>query len=170
MALFVKEDKTQRLDEHPKVSPVQVSHHEEPSTTREMQANLGKGSRVEGKLSFEGSVRIDGQVEGDINAQDTVVIGKNAEVTAQIHASTVVVEGRVNGDITARQRVELRAPARLFGNLVTPSLVIHEGAVFEGHCQMGGAEARAERGEKRIALFPTEERAAAARRSSEAAS
>jgi len=166
MALFVKEDKTQRYDETPKAS-LTVSH-EEPSSTREMQANLGKGSRVEGKLSFEGSVRIDGQVEGDISAQDTVVIGKNAEVTAQIHASTVIIEGRVNGDVTARQRIELRAPSKLFGNLVTPSLVIHEGAVFEGHCTMGGAEARADRGEKKIALFPME--GTTARRSSEAAS
>lgn len=168
MALFVKEDKTQRYDESPKASPA-VSH-EELSSPRELQANLGKGSRVEGKLSFEGSVRIDGQVEGDINAQDTVVIGKNAEVTAQIHANAVVIEGRVNGDVTARQRIELRAPARLFGNLVTPSLVIHEGAVFEGHCTMGGPEARAERGEKKIALFPMEDRGNATRRSSEAAS
>jgi len=168
MALFVKEDKTQRYEETPKVSPA-VSP-EESSSLREPQANLGKGSRVEGKLSFEGSVRIDGQVEGDINAQDTVIIGKNAEVTAQIHANTVVVEGRVTGDVTARQRIELRAPAKLFGNLVTPSLVIHEGAVFEGHCTMGGSEARAERGEKKIALFPMEDRGTTARRSSEAAS
>lgn len=166
--MFVKEDKTQRYDESLKASP--VASHEEPPSARELQANLGKGSRVEGKLSFEGSVRIDGHVEGDINAQDTVVIGKNAEVTAQIHASTVVIEGRVNGDITARQRIELRAPARLFGNLITPSLVIHEGAVFEGHCTMGDAEARADRGEKKIALFPLEDRGATARRSSEAAS
>ena len=169
MALFVKEDKTQRADESFKISPAPASH-EESSNAKEIQASLGKGSRVEGKLSFEGSVRIDGQVEGDINAQDTVVIGKNAEVTAQIHANTVVVEGRVNGDVTARQRIELRAPAKLFGNLVTPSLVIHEGAVFEGHCTMGGAEGRADRSDKKVALFPKEDRTATARRPSEAVS
>ena len=169
MALFVKEDKTQRAEESPRV-PLVPPSHEESSSTRDMQASLGKGSRVEGKLTFEGSVRIDGQVEGDINAQDTVVIGKNAEVTAQIHANTVIVEGRVNGDVTARQRIELRSPAKLFGNLATPSLVIHEGAVFEGHCAMGAAEGRSDRADKTVALFPKEDRPAAQRRSSEAAS
>ena len=168
MALFTKEDRTQRVDDDlkPAVTPPASA---ESSASRDVQANLGKGSRIEGKLSFEGSVRIDGHIEGDISAQDTVIIGKNAEVTAQIHAANVIVEGRVNGDITARQRVELRAPAKLLGNLSTPSLIIHEGAVFEGSCTMG-EEARQERGDKRIALFPKEERAGAARRSSEAAS
>jgi cytoskeletal protein CcmA (bactofilin family) len=168
MALFTKEDKSHRVEDDFK-SPVTPAASIEPSPTRDVQASLGKGSRVEGKLSFEGSVRIDGQIEGDINAQDTVIIGKNAEVTAQIHASNVVVEGRVNGDITARQRVELRATAKLVGNLSTPSLIIHEGATFEGSCAMAD-EGRAERGDKKIAIFPTEERGAAARRPSEAAS
>jgi cytoskeletal protein CcmA (bactofilin family) len=115
-------------------------------------------------------VRIDGQVEGEISAQDSVIIGEGAEVTAQINASTVVVQGRVSGDITARKRIELKAPATVIGNVSTPSLVVHEGVVFEGHCAMGGAAAsRAERGDKRITLFPAEERSGAARRPSEAA-
>jgi cytoskeletal protein CcmA (bactofilin family) len=168
MALFTKEDRTHRVEDDIK-SPASPVVAIDPPAAREVQASLGKGSRVEGKLSFEGSVRIDGQIEGDITAQDTVIIGKNAEVTAQIHAATVVVEGRVTGDITARQRVELRAPAKLFGNLSTPSLIIHEGATFEGTCAMGD-ENRADRGDKKIAIFPTEERSAAARRPSEAAS
>ena len=168
MALFTKEDRTHRVEDDIK-SPVTPTLPVDSAPTRDVQASLGKGSRVEGKLTFEGSVRIDGQIEGDITAQDTVIIGKNAEVTAQIHATTVVVEGRVNGDITARQRVELRAPAKLVGNLSTPSLIIHEGATFEGNCTMGD-ENRAERGDKKIAIFPTEERSAAARRPSEAAS
>ncbi|MGH7787239.1 MAG: bactofilin family protein [Candidatus Binatia bacterium] len=167
MALFVKEDKTQKSDDGPSSAS---SSNLALSNTRDVQAHLGQGSRVEGKLTFEGSVRIDGQVEGEISAQDTVIIGEGAEVTAQIHANTVVVQGRVNGDITARKRVELKAPATVVGNLNTPSLVIHEGVVFEGHCAMGGAAAgRVERGDKRIALVPAEERGGAARRPSEAA-
>jgi cytoskeletal protein CcmA (bactofilin family) len=169
MALFVKDDKSHKSDDAlgtvaPSASTLMAS------STRDVQAHLGQGSRVEGKLTFEGSVRIDGQVEGEISAQDTVIIGEGAEVTAQITANTVVVQGRVSGDITARKRIELKAPATLVGNVSTPSLVVHEGVVFEGHCAMGGAAAgRAERGDKRITLFPAEERGGAARRSSEAA-
>src|SRR5579862_2294193 len=123
MALFVKDDKKSD-DVLP--SPTPTVSDLTPSGTRgipDVQAHLGKGSRVEGKLTFEGSVRIDGQVEGEITAQETVLIGETAELTAQIQANTVVVQGRVTGDITARKRVELRAPATLVGNISTPSLV-----------------------------------------------
>jgi cytoskeletal protein CcmA (bactofilin family) len=167
MALFVKDDKTQKSDDVlSTLAPSAAA-----SSTRDVQAHLGHGSRVEGKLTFEGSVRIDGQVEGEISAQDTVYIGENAEVTAQITANTVVVQGRVSGDITARKRIELKSPATVIGNVSTPSLVVHEGVVFEGHCTMGGATATRsnERGDKRVTLFPAEERGGAARRPSEAA-
>jgi cytoskeletal protein CcmA (bactofilin family) len=109
----------------------------------EVQAYLGKGSRVSGKLNFEGTVRVDGQVEGEISAQDTLIVGERAVITAQINGTTVVIRGKVTGDINARKRVEIRAPGRLFGNIVTPSLVIHDGVIFEGHCSMtSGAETR----------------------------
>ena len=109
----------------------------------DVQAYLGKGSRVSGKLTFEGTVRVDGQVEGEISAQDTLIVGERAVVTAQINGTTVIIRGKVTGDINARKRVEIRAPGKLFGNIVTPSLVIHDGVIFEGHCSMGsGGEAR----------------------------
>lgn len=169
MALFVKEDKTQKSDDVLGTATSSVSGLTS-SNTRDVQAHLGQGSRVEGKLTFEGSVRIDGQVEGEISAQDSVIIGEGAEVTAQINANTVIVQGRVSGDITARKRVELKSPATVVGNISTPTFVVHEGVVFEGHCSMGGTAAnRTERGEKRVTLFPAEERGGAARRSSEAA-
>jgi cytoskeletal protein CcmA (bactofilin family) len=109
----------------------------------DVQAYLGKGSRVSGKLNFQGTVRVDGQVEGEIAAQDTLIVGERAVVTAQISGATVIIRGKVTGDINARKRVEIRAPGRLFGNIVTPSLVIHDGVIFEGHCSMAsGAEVR----------------------------
>ena len=163
MPLFVKEDKSQRHDElH---QPVEPPRHD--VAPRDVQAHLGQGSRVEGKLSFDGSVRIDGQVDGEITAKDTVTIGETAVINAQIQANTVIVHGRVQGDISARKRVELRAPARLTGNLATPSLVIHEGVVFEGNCKMG-EDGQADRTDKKVALFPKDDRGAIARRSSEA--
>jgi cytoskeletal protein CcmA (bactofilin family) len=164
MGLFQKEDKAVRPDEtgplvsQPAAMPPPVS----PTTTstqREFQAHLGQGSRIEGRLSFDASVRIDGQVEGEIAAKETVLIGESAVVSAQIQGSTVIILGRVNGDVTARKRVELRAPGRLIGNLNTPALVIHEGVTFEGHCTMAASESRAEKGDKKVAIFPTEERA-----------
>ncbi|MBI4515154.1 MAG: polymer-forming cytoskeletal protein [Deltaproteobacteria bacterium] len=129
------------------------------SSDGQAQTHLGKGSRVEGKLTFEGSVRIDGQVEGEVQAQDTVIVGESAVVSAQLIANTLIIKGKVSGDITARKRVELRAPAKLVGNITTPSLVIQEGVVFEGHCSMGSAEAKSDKTDKKVAtIFPKEAR------------
>jgi cytoskeletal protein CcmA (bactofilin family) len=170
MALFVKDDKAQKSDEPLLQSAAPASPTPSSAARDVVQAHLGQGSRIEGKLTFDGSVRIDGQVEGEINAQEMVVLGETADVSAQIVASVIIVQGRVTGDLNARKRVELKAPASVAGNISTPCLIIHEGVVFEGHCSMGGAAAgRAERTDKRVALFPAEERAAAGLRSSEAA-
>jgi cytoskeletal protein CcmA (bactofilin family) len=172
MALFGKDEKPQRPNEF-KAPSVVASRSGEPALGEDAdQAHLVKGSRVEGRLTFEGSVRIDGEIDGEIEAQGTVTIGENAVVRAQISAANIVVNGKVTGDLLGRKRVELRVPARLQGNITTPSLVIHEGVVFEGHCSMGSAaDARAEKSDRKVALFPTEERhgTTAARIPSEAA-
>ena len=115
-------------------------------------AFLGKGSRIVGKLAFEGPARIEGTVEGEIAAQDTLTIGETAVVNAQITGSAVIIHGRVTGDVTARKRLEIRAPGRVVGNITTPSLVIHEGVVFEGQCTMG--DVRAADKDRKVALFP----------------
>jgi cytoskeletal protein CcmA (bactofilin family) len=120
-------------------------------------AFLGKGSRVTGKLVFEGTVRVEGQVEGEITAQDTLTIGESAVVNAQVIGTSVIVHGKVTGDITARKRLEIRAPGKVFGNISTPSLVIHEGVIFEGQCSMTSTEAgRADKG--KVAFFPKDDR------------
>jgi cytoskeletal protein CcmA (bactofilin family) len=160
MALFGKDEREQRPDV---VRPAAVTPparpSEPPSSEESVQAHLGKGSRVEGKLTFEGSVRIDGHVEGEIEAHEAVIVGDSAVINAQINAETVIVKGKITGDIAARKRVELRAPGKLVGNITTPSLVIHEGVVFEGHCSMGGgAESKIEKTDRKVALFPKEER------------
>lgn len=105
-------------------------------------AVLGRGTRISGKISFEGKARIDGQVEGEIVAGDHLEIGESALVNAQISGSVIVVQGKVTGDLTASKKLEIRAPGRLYGNVTTPSLVIEEGVVFEGHCSMGAKESR----------------------------
>lgn len=177
MALFQKEEKPLRQEEfRPAPTPVPAAPSPADSPQRsEFQAVLGQGSRIEGRLSFDGSVRIDGQIEGEIHAQETVLVGESAVVSAQIEASSIIVLGRVTGDLTARKRVELRAPAKLIGNISTPGLVIHEGVTFEGRCTMGAAEGRQEKPDKKIAFLPKDdrakdERAPASRATSEATS
>jgi cytoskeletal protein CcmA (bactofilin family) len=172
MALFVKDDKADRSDDSRlaanRVAPAAPSPVP-AAPNRDVQAHLGKGTEIEGKLSFKGSVRIEGQVEGEIFADDTVILGESAQVRAQIKAGTIIVHGKVTGDMTAKTRIELRAPATIVGNIQTPSLVIHEGVVFEGRCMMGeNTPQREEISDNRVAIFPAEDRANGSRRKSEA--
>jgi cytoskeletal protein CcmA (bactofilin family) len=97
---------------------------------------LGKGSKFDGKLTFEGTVRIDGRFSGEIHTDGTLIIGESAEVEANIRAATVVVQGRVRGDVSATESLSIQAPARVQGNLTTPNLMIEKGSFFEGHCTM----------------------------------
>jgi cytoskeletal protein CcmA (bactofilin family) len=97
---------------------------------------LGKGSEFEGKLSFEGQVRIDGKFSGQIHTKDVLVIGDGAKVNAEIFAGTVIVNGSVEGNIKATQVIELHQPGRIKGNLETPSLSMDKGVIFEGSCKM----------------------------------
>jgi cytoskeletal protein CcmA (bactofilin family) len=125
----------------------------------EGRAYLDKGSKINGKVSFEGPARIDGEVDGEISAKDSVAIGESAVVTAQIKAASVMVAGKVSGDIVATQRIEIRPSAKVVGNLTAPVLVVHEGALFEGHCSMQPEGAREDR---KVTVFPKEERLAQA--------
>ena len=122
------------------------------------RAYLDAGSRISGKLYFETAARIDGQVEGEILAKDSLTIGESAVVAAQIKAASVIVAGKVSGDIIAVQRIEIKPSAKVLGNITAPILAIQEGALFEGHCAMQ-PEAHDER---KVTVFPKEERLAQA--------
>ena len=111
----------------------------------EITTLLGRGSEFEGKLTFEGTVRIDGKLSGEIFSEDVLVIGEGATVSAEIDVGVIIVEGNVNGNIRAKRAVELHAPARVRGNIETPSLYIDKGVTFEGFSKMeniGGATER----------------------------
>lgn len=101
---------------------------------------LYKGSRVSGQLMFQGSARIDGNVEGEIQCYGTLTIGEGAEIRAKISSQVVVIRGKVEGNVTAKEKVELLSPARVVGNISTPRLAITEGVVFDGDCSMGMAK------------------------------
>ena len=102
----------------------------------EINTLLGRGSEFEGKLTFEGTVRIDGKLSGEIFSDDVLVIGEGASVSAEIDVGVLIVEGNVTGNIRAKRAVELHAPARVRGNIETPSLYVDKGVLFEGNCKM----------------------------------
>ena len=110
----------------------------------EITALLGRGTQFEGKLHFEGRVRIDGVFKGEIRSDDTLVIGDGADVHAEIDVATVIVRGGiVHGNIRARTAIELHAPGKVIGNLHAPSLFIDRGVEFQGSCRMDPIDGKA---------------------------
>jgi cytoskeletal protein CcmA (bactofilin family) len=107
----------------------------------EVNAFLGKGTTFEGKMTFEGMFRLDGNFAGEIFAGDSLIIGETGEVNAQINVNSLIVNGKLTGSVTAGTRVEIYPPGKVFGDIKTPILVISEGAIFEGNCQMEKREA-----------------------------
>jgi cytoskeletal protein CcmA (bactofilin family) len=114
----------------------QNSPPEAGAAPKEVTTLLGRGSEFEGKLSFEGTVRIDGKLSGEIFTDDVLIVGEGAEVQAEITVGAIVIEGTVQGNIHAKRSVEIHTPARVRGNITTPSLFIEKGVLFDGTCQM----------------------------------
>ena len=140
-------------------APSAASPRSNGSVSAEGRAYLDRGSKISGKISFEGPARIDGEVEGEINAKDSLAIGETAIITAHIRAASVSVAGKVSGDIVATQRIEIRPSAKVSGNITAPVLAVQEGAHFEGHCSM---QLEGVREDRKVTVFPKEERVAQA--------
>jgi cytoskeletal protein CcmA (bactofilin family) len=101
---------------------------------------LGDGSQMSGKVKVDGSIRVDGEFEGQLFATDSVVIGRTGVARADLEAREIVVAGCVEGKLVAQERVELQAGARVTGDVWAHSFVISDGVVFNGSCSMGEME------------------------------
>src|SRR5215472_12584254 len=96
---------------------------------------ISKGSRISGKLEFGGMATIDGEAEGEIRGKN-IEIALSAVVMARITANRIKISGQVDGEIIARERIELLPTARVRCTITTPTLVVNEGAQFDGDCKM----------------------------------
>jgi cytoskeletal protein CcmA (bactofilin family) len=105
----------------------------------EITTLLGRGAAFEGKLTFEGTVRIDGRFKGEVFSDDVLVIGEGAHVEAEIDIGEVIIQGTVVGNIKAKRSIEIHAPGRVKGDLHTPSLQVDKGVIFEGRSFMESA-------------------------------
>ena len=105
----------------------------------EITTLLGRGASFEGKLTFDGTVRIDGRFKGEVFSDDTLVIGEGAVVEAEIDIGEVIIQGTVVGNVKAKRSIEIHAPGRVKGDLHTPTLQIDKGVIFEGRSFMEAA-------------------------------
>ena len=113
----------------------------------EITALLGRGTHFEGKLFFDGRIRVDGSFRGEIRGDDVLVIGDGAQVVGDIEVSTCIVTGgQVEANIRARDAIELYAPSRVTGDLHAPAIFIDRGVLFEGSCKMAPLDGDAPQG------------------------
>ena len=145
---------------HEEGTPMSVLKRDDLSTTPPGTGDLllGHGAEFEGKLTFAGTVRMDAKFKGSIVTDDVLVVGEHATVEADITCGTVTVYGEVIGNIKAKVAVELHPPARVRGDIETPSLSIEKGVVFQGHSSMTGvpriAPPRSANGTRDVSITP----------------
>ena len=106
------------------------------SLAEDLNGFLDDGTEVQGELRFRNTFRVDGHVKGKIVSENTLIVGEAGVVDAEIDCGVVSIRGTVSGRVHGRQRIELLAGAKVRGTLVSPRLVIEEGAFFQGDCDM----------------------------------
>ena len=109
---------------------------EKKQESEEIKAILGKGAEFVGKLIFNGSVRIDGDFQGEIHGQGSLVVGEGALVKANIAVKIVYIGGEVQGNIEAKEKITLHSTGKFLGDVHTPVLIMEEGAFFDGKSHM----------------------------------
>ena len=102
----------------------------------DLTAFIDEGSEIEGQCTFGGTVMLNGTVRGEITCTDTVIIGEKGIAHTTIRAGAIVISGQVVGNLIATQRLEMRGAARVYGDIEAPVVVMEEGVIFQGHCQM----------------------------------
>jgi cytoskeletal protein CcmA (bactofilin family) len=102
----------------------------------DIKAFLGAGTEFQGTLTFDGTIRVDGKLSGEVISKDTLIVGEGAEVEAEINVGILISWGSVKGNVRAEDRIQLHESSELTGNISTPMLTIAEGAFFNGSCEM----------------------------------
>jgi cytoskeletal protein CcmA (bactofilin family) len=97
---------------------------------------VGKDSTIEGTIEVQGGIRVDGIVKGRITATDSLAVGDSGRIEADLTVKTAVIGGRIVGSILAQEKIELQSKAVIEGDITTKNLIVEEGAVFHGRCNM----------------------------------
>ena len=98
---------------------------------------LGKGVDFKGIVSFNGTVRVDGHVEGEIHTTGMLIVGEHAVIEGIVSVGILMNSGKINGTITANEKIHILNPGVLVGDIKTPVIAIEEGSHFHGMCDMG---------------------------------
>jgi cytoskeletal protein CcmA (bactofilin family) len=111
--------------------------------TDKLETLLGVNSSFKGELNVDGTLRVDGTVEGYLDA-DNVILSESAEVKGEIKAKKIIIGGKMEGNVCAQELVEIKSKGKVLGDIHTPKLAIIEGAEFNGKAEMKKVEMKKE--------------------------
>ena len=97
---------------------------------------ISRGVKIEGKITSDGNIRVDGDIKGDIISQNNVTVGESGQVNGQINANVITIGGKVIGTVSAKEKLALEAKGNLKGDIFTKTLVVEAGAKFDGNSKM----------------------------------
>lgn len=112
---------------------------EKKKEAEEIKAFLGQGAEFTGKLIFNGSVRIDGNFQGEIHGQGSLVVGQGASVKADIAVKSIYISGDVQGNIDVKEKINIHHTGKFLGDVHAPVFIMEEGALFDGRAHMAEA-------------------------------
>jgi cytoskeletal protein CcmA (bactofilin family) len=101
---------------------------------------IGADCTIRGEVRCSGTIRVDGAVEGTVEAEDTIMIGQNAKVNAALHAKQIVIGGEVHGNVAAEETLEIQSTGSLYGDIQASKLTMALGVIFQGSCVTGGSQ------------------------------
>lgn len=110
--------------------------HKDNKGVNGLNTIIGKDSKIEGSIEVDGGLRVDGTVKGKISATDTLSVGESGMIEAEVDVKIAVISGKVMGNILAHEKIELQSKATVDGDITTKNLIVEEGAIFHGSCNM----------------------------------
>ena len=124
MSIFKKNAEVERIEQYSSAEPLSRN------------TVIGSGTMFEGVISSKENVCVEGVFKGKILSEGCVIIGETGKVEADIKADTIFMSGEVHGNMVAKTKLEITSHGKLRGNIKTGSLIIAEGVLFEGNCQV----------------------------------
>jgi len=109
------------------------------STKSEDTTIISSGVKIEGTVTTNGNIRVDGEIKGDIISENNITVGESGSVNGKINASVISIGGTVTGSLEAKEKLTLTSRGKINGDIIVKAFVIEDGGLFNGNCRMGVA-------------------------------
>ncbi len=97
---------------------------------------IGKSTAIDGDVKVNGSIKIDGKVDGNIHSKESALIGRESAIKGNVVCRSAVIGGKIQGNINAQELIEFQSGAEMYGDITCKGLIVKKGVFFDGNCRM----------------------------------